>query len=199
MHGVAGFNACRTSLSRSATQPRRRPDSLWERMVCFRGGRRCSSQGKADLSSCSLLWAAIHKDMLQRMAVVCACRLQWKRLLQLFLLTYEFLLRSPSQALPIVKGDQEGTPGQHAAHWLDGQDKQLVVPLSCWRNKQTTSSKLVHSCACMMSCAKCAYHNVEPLQDSLTVAEALWAGIGFASSAKLTCHGKVQYVGSGQC
>ena len=115
--------------------------------------------------------------MLQRMSAFCMNKPQWKRLMQLFLLTYEFLLRLPSEALPIVKGGQQGILGQHAVLWKDEACQQLVLTLSCRKNKQHACSRLVRSCTCRKSCATCAYHIVEPLWDSLAVGDALWAGI----------------------
>ena len=111
------------------------------------------------------------------MFAFCASKPQWKRLLQLFLLAYEFLLRLPSEALPIVKGAQQGIPGQHAVLWKDEANRQLVLSLSCRKNKQHSSSRLVRSCTCRKSCATCVYHIVEPLWDRLAVGDALGAGI----------------------
>ena len=68
------------------------------------------------------------------------------RAAQLFLLTYSFLLRLPSEALCVTGGSDDGTPScTNARLFFEGE--RLVLVLRRRKNKQY-GSRLVRTCWC---------------------------------------------------
>lgn len=83
-----------------------------------------------------------------------------KRVVLLFTLTYAFLLRLPSEALPI-RLDGEGPPGQAD---LTLEKDELVLKLKTRKN-QLKGSTLTRKCWCQTCPVTCPVHMIKKLKD----------------------------------
>ena len=92
----------------------------------------------------------------------------------LFLFSYSFLLRTPSEALPAVAGTDGREGGSNSVLFKDGE--QLVLILRRRKNKPA-GSRLVRMCTCQKSPASCAYHLLGPLLDATAAGGKVFDGI----------------------
>ena len=93
----------------------------------------------------------------------------------LFLVTYAFFSRLPSEAVPITVG--RGSGGN--ALYKEGND--LVLDLRCRKNKPAGST-LRRGCWCRESAVTCPLHVLGGLVDSLPFGSAPFSGISAASA-----------------
>lgn len=93
----------------------------------------------------------------------------------LFALCYVFLLRLPSEALPISKVDDGYGGGQQAGLFLDEEDV-LVLVLDRRKNKPE-GSRLKRECWCRASPSTCPVHALWPLVNECEGGQRPFAGI----------------------
>jgi len=98
---------------------------------------------------------------------------------RLFLLTYVFLLRLPSEALPVVAGLKGRVPDTNAALFRDGSS--LVLVLKRRKNKQH-GSILTRSCTCRSARAICVVHVLGPVLEKCRVGQPVFGGCTAASA-----------------
>ena len=98
---------------------------------------------------------------------------EWSRMGLLFLLTYAFLLRLPSEALPM-------TTGSNGLH-MEGDSLVLVLPR---RKNMPGGSRLVRTCWCAESKDTCPVHAVSELLQSCPDGTAIFKGITPAEALK---------------
>jgi len=94
----------------------------------------------------------------------------------LFLVTYVFLLRLPSEAIPLVAGSE-------GSHRLRRQGDQLLLELHRRKNRPG-GSQLVRGCWCGESKGTCPVHRLGPWLDKFHGGEALFPGI---TAARALC------------
>ena len=92
----------------------------------------------------------------------------------LFLFSYSFLLRTPSEALPVRVGKDGGEIDSNAVLFKDGD--QLVLILRRRKNKPQ-GSRLVRKCTCHRSKTSCVYHEIGALVDAAADGDSLFGGI----------------------
>ena len=93
----------------------------------------------------------------------------------LFLFSYTFLLRVPSEALPTVVGF-EGFPTKSNSMIHKGANESLVLVLRKRKNKPE-GSRLIRKCSCVKSPASCAYHLIGQLIDEVPIGSPLFGSI----------------------
>ena len=93
----------------------------------------------------------------------------------LFLFSYSFLLRTPSEALPAVAGF-EGYQTQSNAMLFKENSDALVLILRRRKNKPG-GSRLVRKCSCQKSPASCVYHVLGKLVDETAHGEPIFGSI----------------------
>lgn len=120
-----------------------------------------------------LRWAADHHEFLDYA--------------RLFLFTYAFLLRLPSEGVgAVVGGDRAPANGQNnAAAYREGDT--IIVTLQRRKNKPR-GSRLVRSCWCNESRTTCPVHVLGPLIDGRTVGERLFPGCSAAGATEALRH-----------
>ena len=96
----------------------------------------------------------------------------------LFLITYVFLLRLPSEALPIEIGR---VPGKHQQAVLEMDDGKLVLTLLRRKNRPA-GSRLERTCWCRESCRTCPVHVLGPAVRSIPTGTALFGGFTAAGA-----------------
>ena len=84
----------------------------------------------------------------------------------MFLLSYSFLLRTPSEAMPAIKGVSGAETGSNSI--LFKNDDQLVLVLHRRKNKPS-GSRLVRKCTCQQSPDSCVYHLIGALLDGTPI------------------------------
>ena len=99
------------------------------------------------------------------------------RFAALFLVTYIFLLRLPSEALPITCGKDT------SSHCLFLEDESLVLTLSRRKNRPQ-GSRLTRGCWCSESAITCPVHAIGRVIEEVEPGTALFEGI--TSTAALT-------------
>ena len=97
----------------------------------------------------------------------------------LFLISYIFLLRLPSEALPIVLGSKDKQSDSQAVLYKD--DGKLFLKLRCRKNRPE-GSLLVRECWCKFCRFTCPVHVVGRLVDKLPVGRALFSSISRANA-----------------
>ena len=100
-----------------------------------------------------------------------------RRYALLFLFSYSFLLRTPSEALPAVAGTDGREEGSNSVLFKDGE--QLVLILRRRKNKPA-GSRLVRMCYHVYmskSPASCAYHLLGPQLDATAAGGKVFDGI----------------------
>ena len=96
----------------------------------------------------------------------------------LFLVTYVFLLRLPSEALPIEVGR---VPGKQQQAVLEMDDGKLILTLMRRKNRPA-GSKLERTCWCKESCRTCPVHVLGPAVRGIQPGTALFGGIKTAGA-----------------
>jgi len=96
----------------------------------------------------------------------------------LFLITYVFLLRLPSEALPIEVGR---VPGKHQQAVLEMDDGKLVLTLLRRKNRPA-GSRLERTCWCRESCRTCPVHVLGPAVRDIRTGTALFGGFTAAEA-----------------
>ena len=91
----------------------------------------------------------------------------------LFLVTYVFLLRLPSEALPIEVGR---VPGKQQQAVLEMDDGKLILTLMRRKNRPA-GSKLERTCWCKESCRTCPVHVLGPAVRGIQPGTALFGRI----------------------
>ena len=94
----------------------------------------------------------------------------------LFLMCYVFLLRMPSEALPMIVGDGSEKEVAQSVVWVDPVKKEIVLKLGRRKNKEQ-GSRLVRTCWCKECPRTCPVHVLGPLIKNSQPGEALFAGI----------------------
>ena len=105
----------------------------------------------------------------------CATHGEWGRHGRLFLIAYCFMLRVPSEELPIVAGSEHYEGASNAWIFREGADK-LVLRLRRRKNKPE-GSRLVRMCCCSKTRASCVVCLVGPMVDAAGPGERLFEGI----------------------
>ena len=105
-------------------------------------------------------WAATHKS--------------YNKFVALFLLAYAYLLRVPSEALPVITGRKGNLPDAQAVLYKDNQE--LVLTLKRRKNKPF-GSVLTRRCWCGTSPQACPVHVFGKLVDSLPPGTRLFKGV----------------------
>ena len=100
---------------------------------------------------------------------------QYVRHAHLFLVAYAFLLRLPSEALPMMAGDC----GTQASMFME--DGKLVVKLRRRKNKPH-GSRLVRSCWCKQHAATCPTCVLGPWLEAMDVGTPIFGGISAADA-----------------
>ena len=100
----------------------------------------------------------------------------------LYLLAYTFLLRVPSEALPMVVG-RAGQYSKAKSVLYLGEADTLVLELSSRKNKPQ-GSKLIRKCCCSKHPKSCAFHLLKPLLESAEPGAPLFADISPVDSVK---------------
>ena len=100
----------------------------------------------------------------------------------LYALAYTFLLRVPSEALPMVVGKSGQPCSEKSVLYLENDDT-LVLELSSRKNKPQ-GSKLIRKCCCVKHPASCAVHLMKPLLDNAVLGTPIFRGITAADSVK---------------
>ena len=101
-----------------------------------------------------LAYADVHKERLP--------------LARLFLLSYCFLLRVPSEAIPVTAHSGDCS--------LQSVGDTLVLSLK-WRKNRPQGSRLVRSCWCTRSASSCPVHVLGPLLEQKKAGERLFPGV----------------------
>ena len=97
---------------------------------------------------------------------------EYPKFAMLFLLTYSFLLRLPSEALPSIRGNSGmASAGNHKAV-LYRQDDDLFLKLSSRKNKPRE-----RPCWCSQCSTTCPVHALWPFFEQLELGEKPFAGI----------------------
>ena len=94
----------------------------------------------------------------------------------LFLVCYVFLLRMPSEALPMIVGDGSGQELAQSVIWVDPVKNELVLKLKRRKNKEQ-GSRLVRTCWCKECSRTCPVHVLGPLITKMQPGAALFEGI----------------------
>ena len=94
----------------------------------------------------------------------------------LFLVCYVFLLRMPTEALPMVAGDGSGQEVTQSVVWVDPAKGEIVLKLMCRKNRRG-GSRLVRTCWCKECPRTCPVHVLGPIIQKLWPGEALLGGI----------------------
>ena len=102
----------------------------------------------------------------------------------LFLFTYSFLLRLPSEALPVVAGGSGRVPESMSV--LRYEADQLVLTLQRRKNKPE-GSRLIRKCSCRQSPATCAYCRLKPRVESTKDGEPVFPGLTTAGRNSIMC------------
>ena len=92
----------------------------------------------------------------------------------LFLLSYSFLLRTPSEALPAISGINGRELGSNSVLFRSGD--QLVLILHRRKNKPA-GSRLARKCTCTNAAKSCVFHIIGSLMDATPVGQRLFGGI----------------------
>ena len=96
----------------------------------------------------------------------------------LFLVTYVFLLRLPSEALPIEVGR---VPGKQQQAVLEMDEGKLILTLMRRKNRPA-GSKLERTCWCKESCRTCPVHVLGPAVRGIQPGTALFGGFAAAGA-----------------
>ena len=103
----------------------------------------------------------------------------------LFLLTYTYLLRLPSEALPAIVGTNANETGSNAVLLKEGESLVLVLHK---RKNRPRGSRLVRRCSCRQAPETCVYHILGPVVEATPVGARLFAGI---SESGVCTHGSL--------
>ena len=93
----------------------------------------------------------------------------------LFLLAYSFLLRVPSEALPMVVGKLGAQCESKSVLYL-GDENTLALELKARRNKPQ-GSKLIRKCCCSKHPKSCALCLIKPLLQKAELGTSMFPGI----------------------
>jgi len=122
------------------------------------------------VSRCSMFLRLPMVRSLMRLAVSDGC----KRDAMLYLVSYVFLLRVPSEALPMVMCNGGAVHGEQSCLFME--DGKLVLALKCRKNKPK-GSKLVRSCWCAQDTTTCPVHVLGKALSRLPVGFAPFKGL----------------------
>ena len=92
----------------------------------------------------------------------------------LFLFSYSFLLRTPSEALPAIAGEDGREEGSNAILFIEGGRLVLVLRR---RKNRPQGSRLARKCTCQKSATSCAYHRLGPLLEATPVGAPVFGGL----------------------
>ena len=115
-----------------------------------------------------LAWCAVNPDQRE----LCSYAL-------LFLFSYSFLLRGPSEALPAVVGGHGHVACTNSMLSIEGD--QLVLILKRRKNKPE-GSRLARNCSCRKSAASCVYCRLKPLVDAVPQGQRIFPGLTAAGA-----------------
>lgn len=104
----------------------------------------------------------------------------------LFLFSYSFLLRTPSEALPAIKGIDGREEGSNSVLFRDGE--KIVLVLRRRKNKPN-GSRLAKKCTCQKSAASCVFHLIGRLLDETPVGARVFGGITASGVRVCVCAG----------
>ena len=168
---IKGFRRC------SGSPHWRKQRSLWTRPKISAVERKCLFAGKCCDAVVTVVTLAycISRRMVEEILVWCKAHVEWRRHGLLFLFAYSFLLRVPSEALPVVAGPENYEGPSNAWLFREGADK-LVLRLRRRKNKPG-GSRLVRKCCCSKSKASCVVCLVGPLLDIAQPGQSLFKNI----------------------
>ena len=92
----------------------------------------------------------------------------------LFLLSYSFLLRTPSEAIPVIAGQDGSELGSNSVLFRNGD--QLVLILHRRKNKPT-GSRLARKCTCTSAAKSCVFHIIGSLLDATPMGQRLFGSV----------------------
>jgi hypothetical protein len=125
------------------------------------------------------LW--IQRPSVDAMLVWCREHGEYLAYAQLFLLSYAFLLRLPSEAIPVVAGRGRHIEGAQAV--LSMVDGELVLVLRTRKNKML-GSRLVRGCWCRESATTCPVHVLGPIVSGTAEGQRLFGQVTAALALK---------------
>ena len=133
------YSRCLTTQHSGGLKSRLRSESS------LRADRECSYRGMHRVIRVFILCLrSPGRRMVEEMMHWCSEKVEYRNVAYLFLLTYVFLLRLPSEALPVVAG--QGV--EQACLFREGQT--VVLELKRRKNKPA-GSRLVRTCWCSVS------------------------------------------------
>ena len=116
------------------------------------------------------------RDRLAEIMVFCAKRPAYIPYAMLFLFSYAFLLRMPSEAIPV-----RAEVGERC---LRKEGEFLVLHLARRKNKPA-GSRIVRGCWCAKSKATCSLHVLGPWLANIKDGSPLFAGVTAASALRV--------------
>ena len=140
-----------------------------KRAVAKEGGSR--ARGK--------LW--IRRQRVEDMLKLATRSPEYEAFARLFLMSYAFLLRLPSEALPMIVAGGEHMANAKSVVHIDWDKEQLVLELSRRKNKES-GSRLVRTCWCKECPSTCPVHVLGKFVAEAEPGAALFAGITPASA-----------------
>ena len=120
------------------------------------------------------LW--IRRELVENMLKLADGAPEYAEFAKLFLLAYVFLLRLPSEALPMVAGGTDCLANEQSVVSIDWELGHLVLKLKRRKNKQF-GSRLVRTCWCKESPETCPVHVLGPWIAAAVPGAAFFAGI----------------------
>ena len=116
----------------------------------------------------------IQMQMVKEMVVWSESHEFTRRYVLLFLFSYSFLLRTPSEALPVRIGKDKGDTNCNAFLFKDGD--QLVLTLRRRKNKPQ-GSRLVRKCTCHRCKVTCVFHQIGSMMERTVDGARLFDGM----------------------
>ena len=120
-----------------------------------------------------------HRKQVEAMLAWAEQHPEYTRCAVLYLFTYVFLLRLPSEALPAIAGG-EGCPDAHSILVCDGS--KLTLTLQSRKNRPQ-GSQLTRGCWCSKSAATCPVRVLGRIVGSRSPGEPLFGGISSKRAA----------------
>ena len=108
------------------------------------------------------------RNLLERLMLLAPHKYDGMRLSMLFLSAYVFLLRVPSEALPLT--------AHEGSSCLSLEEGQVILLLKRRKNKPS-GSRLTRTCWCSRSTSTCPVHVLGPFVASLACGQGLFSGI----------------------
>ena len=126
-------------------------------------------------------------DVVRNIVVACCTQPGNMRWGMLYLLAYVFLLRLPSEALPVVRGCVGSARNQEFASCIFLEDEHVCLKLKRRKNKPG-GSLLKRACWCQQCEMTCPVHSLWPFFQRMKVGQPVFGGISAGSALKQLKH-----------